>query len=300
MTIGNRAAYTIIKTFFERLAETKQVTFPFLLLVGPQGIGKTTIIESAIHNLLKEYVWQDYTPLYDCSRVLGKQQTLKIEVPSSEHEISLPDGRVVQNRGVREAIARLTYAPVGTCKVLFLENIERMTTAAANAFLKTFEEPLPQRLLIATATKTDNVLDTILSRAFQVQFHPLQRDELLQYTDATFPWLSSSQKDFLVAFSLWSPGRIHDLMHEKWLLESFADQFAVLREKLTKGDWLVETYQLLQTLATQHDMNQILDALLYMVPLENARLHDRLIRTKQLLTTNVAPDAIRFSLALAE
>lgn len=112
MIIGNAAAKNLIHTVFERFAQTQQVAFPFLLLGGPQGVGKTTIAEAAVHDLLKEYIRQDYIALYDCSRTLGKTHALKIEVPSSEQDITLSDGRVVHNRGVREAISRLTYAPV--------------------------------------------------------------------------------------------------------------------------------------------------------------------------------------------
>jgi DNA polymerase-3 subunit delta' len=48
-----------------------------------------------------------------------------------------------------------------------------MNIASANAMLKTFEEPLENRLIIATTTSKSLLLDTIVSRAFIVRFVPL-------------------------------------------------------------------------------------------------------------------------------
>lgn len=45
-----------------------------------------------------------------------------------------------------------------------------MTTQASNAFLKTLEEPLDNRFIIATCSNPNYLLDTIKSRATIVQF----------------------------------------------------------------------------------------------------------------------------------
>jgi len=56
-----------------------------------------------------------------------------------------------------------------------------MNTAAANAFLKTCEEPLPKRLIIATTTNHVQLLETILSRALVIKFNELQNKEMLSW-----------------------------------------------------------------------------------------------------------------------
>lgn len=70
---------------------------------------------------------------------------------------------------VREVVDRFATAPSGQWKVVLFENIERMTINAANALLKLCEEPLPQRLLVATAHSIDAVLPTLFSRAFVIR-----------------------------------------------------------------------------------------------------------------------------------
>lgn len=68
-------------------------------------------------------------------------------------------------------------------KVVLLENIERMTIGAANAFLKTCEEPLANRIIIATTSNPSALLDTIISRAVLVKFNPLLVEDLMMFCD---------------------------------------------------------------------------------------------------------------------
>jgi len=53
-------------------------------------------------------------------------------------------------------------------KILLIEHIDRATIGAANALLKSLEEPLPNRIIIASTTNKDMMLPTILSRALLI------------------------------------------------------------------------------------------------------------------------------------
>jgi len=46
-----------------------------------------------------------------------------------------------------------------------------MTIAAINAFLKTCEEPLPNRIIIATTANKSQIIDTVLSRSILIPFY---------------------------------------------------------------------------------------------------------------------------------
>ncbi len=65
---------------------------------------------------------------------------------------------------------RLSHAPAGDIKILLIEHIERInkSSGTGNAMLKSFEEPLPHRLIIASTTNKDLLLPTILSRALLI------------------------------------------------------------------------------------------------------------------------------------
>ncbi|UCE27073.1 MAG: hypothetical protein JSW52_12100 [Candidatus Coatesbacteria bacterium] len=63
-------------------------------------------------------------------------------------------------------------------KVFTLLEPERMTDEAANALLKTLEEPPPRAVLFLLAHDTRNILDTIISRCMYVRFPELTTDEV--------------------------------------------------------------------------------------------------------------------------
>jgi len=71
---------------------------------------------------------------------------------------------------------------MGKQKVVLIENIERINAAAANAFLKNLEEPLPNRLIIATVSHQSQLLDTIISRAIVIRFQSMLPEAMKEFT----------------------------------------------------------------------------------------------------------------------
>jgi len=63
-------------------------------------------------------------------------------------------------------------------KVAVVADAHRMNVAAANAFLKTLEEPPPRSLIFLLTSSTAGVLPTILSRCQKVVFEPYSPAEL--------------------------------------------------------------------------------------------------------------------------
>lgn len=60
-------------------------------------------------------------------------------------------------------------------KIFIIENAELMTVQAANAFLKTLEEPPNDSIIILTTSKPNSLLPTILSRCQKIQFAAISR-----------------------------------------------------------------------------------------------------------------------------
>lgn len=58
-------------------------------------------------------------------------------------------------------------------KIYIIEDAHEMTTQAANAFLKTLEEPPADTIIILTTSKPNSLLPTIISRCQQIQFQPI-------------------------------------------------------------------------------------------------------------------------------
>ncbi len=68
----------------------------------------------------------------------------------------------------------------GKYKVAVVADSQRMNQAAANAFLKTLEEPPENTVIMLLTTGTTGMLPTIISRCQKVRFEPWPEDELTQ------------------------------------------------------------------------------------------------------------------------
>lgn len=74
---------------------------------------------------------------------------------------------------------RTVYKPnEGQRSVIIINGIDTMRKESANAFLKLLEEPSEKILFILTASKTDQLLPTIVSRCQQIRLNPLSDEEV--------------------------------------------------------------------------------------------------------------------------
>ena len=76
---------------------------------------------------------------------------------------------------------RSVYKPnEGRRTVIVITGVDTMRKATANAFLKLLEEPPESILFILTASKTDQLLPTVISRCQQIRLNPLSQDEVAE------------------------------------------------------------------------------------------------------------------------
>jgi DNA polymerase III subunit delta' len=74
----------------------------------------------------------------------------------------------------RIVLARAGYPPhEGRAVVIIVRAADELTTQAANALLKTLEEPPPQTYFVLLTSRPQRLLDTVLSRTLPVRFGPL-------------------------------------------------------------------------------------------------------------------------------
>lgn len=77
--------------------------------------------------------------------------------------------RLITIGQIRELIRIIQLKPMlGGFKVGIISNADRLNKDAANAFLKTLEEPPAKSLLILLSDQPDKIIDTILSRCFRI------------------------------------------------------------------------------------------------------------------------------------
>lgn len=201
------------------------------LITGPDQVGKTTLARTFAQAL--------NCTAPEAERPCGHCRPCKL-IAADRH----PDVKVVlpetSGRGKLtlkiEAIRQLQQdlnlsAYEARYKVAILKRFDAATIGAANAFLKTLEEPPGQVVLLLTATDADMLLPTIASRCRTLNLRPLPPD-LIEQSLAT-RWHVPAEKATLLAHL--ADGRLG------WAVQAAQDD-AILKER---SDQLAQLHQAL-------------------------------------------------------
>ena len=130
------------------------------VLVGPRGSG----VEDAARCFAATLIAPDDARVWELA--LRGEHPDVVEFEPTGNEIVLPEAREL----IREAHA----SPIELeHKVVVLFGADRLREEAANALLKTLEEPPPRATVILVAERADRLLATIRSRCQRVDLEPL-------------------------------------------------------------------------------------------------------------------------------
>lgn len=261
MLIGNPSSQKILRSYLDIFFGWQKDVPSFYILSGPAHIGKS----SYALDLVKEYLWwlrqSDLLHIKDFSQQLGEHHSLKIAYDRWwDRTKKLYDERGYQDLGIREINLRLQQSSLSTFKVVLIENIERIVPAAANAFLKTAEEPFPRRIIIATTSHRSQLLDTITSRALVVHFQGLSTEELLQFADTHQLFTDDNiLRELACDMALGKPGMLitfHELLQNDELLRS---QFTSIVKLLSERKHIFEAHTILKNFKAKGIREYFLD-----------------------------------------
>ncbi len=204
--------------YLDRVRERGTLAHAYLFH-GPEQIGKRTIALEWIKTLFckngKKKISDVCSGCAPCRLIeqgthpglitLSLEQTL-VSKKEERKEIPIDD--------IREVIRLISYAPAaGEWRVVLIDQAERMSADAANAFLKALEEPGEQALIILTAPSSELVLPTIASRAQAIAFS-LAPDSALENALAEEK-ISADARKTLLALSSGRPGVLFELLADR-------------------------------------------------------------------------------------
>lgn len=187
------------RQLFRQSMESGRLSHAYIF-AGPSGIGKRQFARLlAMSAFCREHpfeklvvcgncracksflagTWPDY---HEVGRLAGKREILIGQMAGEGDK-----------RGREGLCYELSMTPQASDRrVAIIDDAQTMTTEAANALLKTLEEPPAQALMILVADSPDTLLPTIRSRCQQIRFFRLGapdvkeillREELVESTD---------------------------------------------------------------------------------------------------------------------
>lgn len=167
--VGNERVAQVLR----RAVDTGRVA-PTILFHGREGVGKKTMAMAFISYLLCTDR-RDGDSCGTCPNCRSMDEGRYVDL-----EILEPDKGVIKIDAIRDAMPRLQYQPViGPWKVLAIDDAHAMNTEAANAALKSLEEPPANTLFLLITSSPDTLPRTVLSRSFQIPFGPVPTSSII-------------------------------------------------------------------------------------------------------------------------
>ncbi len=113
---------------------------------------------------------QPQIPAFDACEVCDS--CLKINAGTHPDVVMIaPEERIIKIEEIRTIEEALSFRPFeGKKKTVIVDDADSMNTAAANAFLKTLEEPSEDSLIILITSRPDRLPATIRSRCSKIPF----------------------------------------------------------------------------------------------------------------------------------
>lgn len=156
------------------------------LLVGPEGIGKRRFVQLLAECLFcRKHAAEELDACGECAGCKPFQagshpDFISLGCPAGKRELPIElflGSR--EHRGQAGLCHELSLRPLpGSRKIAVIDDADLMNDAAANALLKTLEEPPDGGLLFLIASNPDALLPTIRSRCQMIRFAPLPTSDV--------------------------------------------------------------------------------------------------------------------------
>jgi len=146
------------------------------LFAGPRGGGKTTLARLLAKSLncqnRKEGQSEPCNKCNSCLEIMGNRSLDLIEIDAASHR-GIDEIRELRD-GIKFAPTKSKY------KIFILDEAHQLSKDAANALLKTLEEPPSHVIFVLATTEIHKMIPTIISRCQRFDFRKLTLQEIVK------------------------------------------------------------------------------------------------------------------------
>lgn len=225
--------------------------FHAYLLAGPNSVGKFTVAKKLAGILQCE---NDFC--HECSTCLQVAKGSHIDTT----EI-VDVGESIKIEEMRNLIERANMTRQSRYKIFIIQSIERMTTEAANSFLKILEEPPAFTVFILTTNNIAEILPTVVSRVRPIKFNNVSVAFLTQKLKALYPEADEETVHKVSLFSLGQTGKALNLMENPDSLARHMEIYHLVQNFLQSKS-IYDRFSFVDTLLLQeHDLQLFLGIL---------------------------------------
>jgi DNA polymerase-3 subunit delta' len=245
-----------------------------LLFTGEEGIGKK-LFALEVARVLNCRKRKNFDACDECSSCLriarstfppfGKDDDDKNRLVWSEHaDVAMvrPYKQIIRVGPMRELEREANFRPFeGAARIFIVEDAEYMNDQAANALLKTLEEPTPNTHIILTTANPTALLATTRSRCQAIRFAPIAADEIQRFLTEK-EQMASADAQLLAQTSRGSLGRALNSDIETY--RARRDSMLAVLSALTLSGERVQLLRSAEVLAAAKDRDeyeQLLDVL---------------------------------------
>jgi|WetSurMetagenome_2_1015567.scaffolds.fasta_scaffold18722_2 DNA polymerase III subunit delta' len=224
---GNRQ----IADFLEKSAVNGKIANTYIFL-GPEDLGKTAtaifFAQSLLCHKQKAGVFS-----FPCGTCLSCQQMRNhggadagFETLHSDFHLLKKDKdkKNISIEQIREFIRILEMSSFfNSYKIGIIKDADNLSESAANALLKTLEEPRPKVVVILTASRLEKIPATIISRSQILRFSPVKSSIIYDYLVDDLQCPRTSAKDF-ARLAAGRPALAAKFFADREFYQSYADK----------------------------------------------------------------------------
>ncbi len=169
---------------------------PHALLIGSQpGLGGAAFARILAGSLMCHQPLKDF---HACGHCRGCMTYINASHPDFREIVALEKRVSIGIDQIRELSADMSMTPqAGPLQVSLIAHAEQMTHAAANALLKTLEEPSPNTILLLQTEQPGKLIPTILSRCQRLNLTVPARTDALAWLNANASGAASLRESAL-------------------------------------------------------------------------------------------------------